>query len=34
MIVDKYQGTFVLDAFIDNSLVCKLGLTYGLRVFS
>ena len=31
-VVNKYQGTFVLDAFIDNSLFCKLGLIYGFTI--
>ena len=32
-VVDKCQGTLVLDAFIDNSLAYELWLTYGLIVF-
>ena len=33
-VVEKYQSTLVLDAFIEQELSCKVWPTHGLRAFS
>ena len=33
-VVEKYQGTLLLDAFIEQELSCKLWAIYGLIIFS